>query len=319
MFKKNKCSKKQIEKEKNNFLNQLIPNKKLKYNNEIEEFDSINNCTTKFKKNNFFSKRNKKNIDELDKKEINDISYNKKERTFKQNFYLFSFLGFLIMLLTCVIIFIFINFKIENIDISSTQINKKETVENNESKNNELDIKKVSIKDINYFDNIRKIRDTNYYNNKNTIEEEIKNIEKENNDAKSETNTKGNDNISKTNSLPKNLSIQPIILKTNSLLEVSLKNVTNKCGGLEFLDIPTNKISKLNLALTSKGTSLEQSKLYTLNPDIYSSKMGDFNIKDFAVVTNGILLGEIIYIGNDFEGLKDEDDSYWFGYNLYTK
>lgn len=297
----------------------------------------------KMKKNNNEEKSKKKSFGFKKKKNIEDEDFieeefeNKKNRPplsekeiFKQRSILFVILGSFFIIVICILLGVFISLQVKDVDIENykfSNINKNTTV-NNETTTEEYTSKEIPKKDESYFNNIRKIRDVNYNTNKNTISGLINSFNQEQekkaaeeNANKEEENKDNSDvkNSSNTFGLPTDPSIQSIITKTNELLEVSLSNATNKCGGLEPLNLSSSKINKLNLALQSKGTTYEKSKLYTLNPDIYNSHLSGYNINDFAVVTEGVLLGDIIYIGNDVQGLKDSDNSVWFGYNLYIK
>lgn len=235
---------------------------------------------------------------------------------------------------------IYLEKKVEVVDISFGQnvnLEEYETIKGPSQTNSQNSSKE---KGVDYFSRVAAVRNRHYDDNEQEIDSSIKKAEEEakkeeaekaEEEAKKETETetktdtdtkkeetKEDEKETSIPKLPKNEKVRNTITTLNSLLETTLLNSSKNYGGKNPLELSSEKIDKLDKVLTSKGSSYKASTLYDLDNSIFKDKLKDYDLKDFAVITTGSLKGEVIYIGNDVSGLKDDDGSYWFGYNLYS-
>lgn len=313
------------EKKKKTHINRFMRTKRgALIDDEDEEEENIVN--KKFSLN-LFSRKNKQEDTIYNEDEYEDFIEEKKmsfKMTTTEKYIIITLLSTIFIVVSTMLFGFYLYTKVDNVNITlGTKVDLEKYKELKPSNKNNINSNSTE-KSVDYFLGVSQARNSHYANNEADIDDSIERIEKEEEEKEKleqeEENKKEEDKTPTINApkLPKNEKLQTTITTLNKLLKTTLENSSKNYGGVSTIELSSDKTDKLNKILVAKGTSYTESKLYTLDTKLFPEKISDYELKDFAVITEGSLKGEVVYIGNNVSGLKDDDGSYWFGYNLYA-
>lgn len=277
------------------------------------------------------------NVNKILSKKININKSSEKDAPIKQdisklssnNIILFSFVAVLLIILLLFIQTILINLSIDtpikDTSIKNTNVIQEEVVDNNSDMDNDTVEKTNDEKEL-YFKTISNILYFKKNSNQAIYSSEISNINSNNTideDSSNVSNSKESQDLTKTqqpsvvNNIPTSADVTSLINYTEKLSIAALK--IQSCGVDSKININNDKYEHLYTALKNKGIQMSEVSLYTLSEDKYSAYLdSNYNLGHFLVITNpSSLFGDVVYIGADGNGIKDDDGTLWFSKELY--
>lgn len=307
-------------------------NDKLEELNELQQKESIlSKIRFSKKKNNVTpSKDCEEPLDETEK------ILPQENEVFKQKIILFGSLGCFSIVVLAVVLSIFISKSVKTpIDKPLYVPNRVEEIveEETEEETEEVEESKKE-KGSKYYEIISNLAFFTKNSNQSIVETAKQQVEEENkeenkDDNKGDNNTTNKEEENKeeenkeddknnTNKTPTSKEVSDLIAYTEKLSIAALK--IESCGVKDKVDINEDKYKTLYKALSSKNIKMSDVELFTLDASLYKDYLNtNYKTEHFLVITKpSTLFGDVIYVGEDGQGIKDTDSSNWFAKEIYN-